>query len=731
MLFCNIKKSASEIAIFCDKAIEYLLYSVVFFVPILFCPLTYSSFELPKITFIRLLTLVMILFVVLKVIFTKEIAIKKTIIDIPVLFFLFSVFLSTIFSTNKLNSIFGYYGFFEGLFTALNYILIYFIFTRTIKTKKQINTVVSLIISSGVIVATYGLFQYFGFEIVASWKETTAQRIISSLGSPMLLGSFLCVIIPFVVFRIFTRDGYIKILYFILFSVVFSCMLLTFTRGAYLAFVLSMFVIFLNRKLFIFKKEIAIISTIVVFLFIIFCKEKIIISNEEITLAQRSNPFTIFKSQSVKIRSEIWKDGLKIIAKRPVTGWGLDSFSDAYNVIGSKKLPSLTGLSLASPEKAHNEVLQISSTVGLFGLFSYLFVIICFFVLLINLISKDKSYFSVAILSSFVAYFIQAQSSYNTSSVALYFWCMIGLGVSCWEIQNQTSYGKIVKLDFGKAGIIFYSLLFAITLFAVKVVISQFLADIHFAKGMDFSQKEKANKAILEFKRALALNPLQEIYYNSLGITYAKNGEDELAIVEFENVLKLNPSNSLAYNNMGISYMNISKLKKAISLFEKAKKISPNVADIRFNLADALLKDNKIDAAIQEYEEGIKIFSQDKYAYLSLGRLYYKKGNFKKAKLCFTKSIEIDKNFAPAYNDLGLSLIKLNELDKAEENLKFALSLAPDCGECYVNLGLVYYKKNMLNEAEDAIKEALKILPDNETANYALSQIEKSKKKDK
>lgn len=706
----------------CKKLVEYGIYLLIFLSPLVFCPFTFSTFELPKITLIRTITILLLAAGIIKVVLLGELTIRRTPLDIPIFCFAFSIFISALFSINTSYALFGYYGYFEGLLTFLNYFLIYFILVNVIKEEKQINKIISLIIGSATVVAIYGLLQASGIEIISDWKVITKLRIISTLGNPMLLGGYLVGVIPLVVGRIFAFSRGIKLFYFVIFSVIFSTLLLTFTRGAYLAFVLSLGVIFVSKASSKYKKEILTLFLVVLFIFFIFHQKKTIISEKEIILIDRINPAGTMHSASVKIRGILWEDTLEIIRKNP-GGVGPDNFPLAYDKHSSKRLPKISGLSLASAEKAHNEFLQITSVFGFFGLWCYLWIWCC----LLLFLRKNKSLWQAILFSFFAAYLIQSQFSYNTSAISLNFWYLVGISISLGYLKDPSS---VVKLSFRKKHlVVIFTLSLLIIFFFARLVIFNFLSDMNFGKGIKLFSEKKWEDAEKELKKAISLFPFEENYYNNLGITYTQMKKYNLAIKEFEKARDINPQNALVWNNIGLAYLNTGEIEKALSAFYKGKKIAPHLPEIYFNLGDIWSRKGQIEKAIAEYQNGLKIFPSDAQGNFNLGELYYKKGDFKKSIFYYQRVVKNSPPSARAYNNLGMALVKVGKFQEAIDKFEYALELETSSVEIYINLGFAYFRQGKLDKAEEYIKKALLISPHHKTANYALSQIREKAKK--
>ena len=87
-----------------DKIIFFSYATLFFLVPLIFSPLNFELFEFNKMLLVYLLTVVIMGTWLLKTINQKHITINRTPLDIPLLLFLTSQILSTIFSEASNNS---------------------------------------------------------------------------------------------------------------------------------------------------------------------------------------------------------------------------------------------------------------------------------------------------------------------------------------------------------------------------------------------------------------------------------------------------------------------------------------------------------------------------------------------------------------------------------------------------------------------------------------------------
>ncbi|MBU1045809.1 tetratricopeptide repeat protein [Patescibacteria group bacterium] len=112
-----------------NKILKVLIYLIVFLIPVFFLPFSFEVLEFNKLYILFFLVWLSVLLWLLKMIVRdKEIRIRVSLIDYLVLAFVAVSIISSIFSVDKLSSIFGYYGRFStGLAGTLSFAAFYFL----------------------------------------------------------------------------------------------------------------------------------------------------------------------------------------------------------------------------------------------------------------------------------------------------------------------------------------------------------------------------------------------------------------------------------------------------------------------------------------------------------------------------------------------------------------------------------------------------------------------------
>src|SRR3990170_1092392 len=132
-------------------------------------------------------------------------------------------------------------------------------------------------------------------------------------------------------------------------------------------------------------------------------------------------------------------------------------------------------------------------------------------------------------------------------------------------------------------------------------------AEAYLNHGAEDYQNSQYEHAILDFSKAIEINPRLPETYNNLGIAYGKGkGLHDQAIIYFSEAIEINPVYAEAYANRGVAYGNKGIYDKAISDFNKAIELNPEYPDVYFNKAQLCEKTGRIREAVETYKEFIR-----------------------------------------------------------------------------------------------------------------------------
>lgn len=201
-----------KFASYCNKLIEYAFYGIFFFVPLLFSQYTSELFELNKIWILYAFSILILGAWATKMVLEKEIRIQRSLLDIPLLLFLLSQIIATIFSIDQHVSFYGYYSRFNGgLLSTITFIFLYYAFISNFNLQRVWRGLF-VMLWTGVIVALWGFPSHFGADPTcllfrgtfdtSCWTDAfhPTVRIFSTLGQPAWLAAYLAFLTPISIF---------------------------------------------------------------------------------------------------------------------------------------------------------------------------------------------------------------------------------------------------------------------------------------------------------------------------------------------------------------------------------------------------------------------------------------------------------------------------------------------------------------------------------------------------
>jgi protein O-mannosyl-transferase len=218
--------------------------------------------------------------------------------------------------------------------------------------------------------------------------------------------------------------------------------------------------------------------------------------------------------------------------------------------------------------------------------------------------------------------------------------------------------------------------------------------------------------------------------HNGLGIVLAGCQRADEAIVHYRKALELNPDYADAHYNLGIALENSGRVDEAVAHYQKSLAIRPDYAEPHNNLGNALASRGQIDEAIAQFQKALEIKPNYAEAHNNLGNALASRKQFNEAIAHFQKALEIKPDYAEAHNNLGLVLADCGRFDEAIAHCRRALESKPNFAEGCNNLGVAFARRGEDDEAIAYFQKALELKPNYPDArnnlSFALSRREES-----
>jgi len=437
--------------------------------------------------------LILVLFCawLLKMNSSGEFRLRRTPLNLPLALFLLLILVSFLWAENPYESL-------RFIRRWVAHILLYFIVVNNIKRLKTIRAYIALMVSTAIVVASYGIVQYYGWEFPELSQVITRN---ATMGNPSFAGAYLVGVIPLAVaMLVWLRTKLKFVILYLAALLLFIHLIVAQSRATWvglIAAITAMLLFSIRRKLFLRALLLNIISIVVV-------------SNLSLTLISRSlvetiarrlakpkakkyalapslesisspsgpaglssfaldavvsqappaepliqikpaDPWWIKRFGSIfnvtyatnRQRIEIWRGIIRMVKARPFLGVGIGNFNLVYPAYQTEGALFSYGGQDHFIRQAHNEYLQFAAELGLVGL--GLFLWFCASLVrglwrrMKTVARPAESIIYLGLLGSALATLVAATFNFNlqNEASALYFWFVVGMSGAV--LKNQKS----------------------------------------------------------------------------------------------------------------------------------------------------------------------------------------------------------------------------------------------------------------------------------------------------
>ncbi|MBQ9648021.1 MAG: O-antigen ligase family protein [Oscillospiraceae bacterium] len=308
---------------------------------------------------------------------------------------------------------------------TLAFILFALALYHAIETKTQLDALTALMVTVGAAVSCYGILQYrfgWGYQS-AAWVDeemfsAIGFRVGSTMENPNMLGQYLTLMIPLGGAKLLSSKGWRRRLYyFACCGVMCVCMILTFSRGAWLGLLFAgvLFFVALEPRL-LFLVPLALLA---------------LWSVLPDTVVERFASIGNLGDRSTSYRVSIWLGTLAMLRDGYwLTGVGPGT--DAFNVVYP-----FYSYDASVAQHSHNLYLQLICDAGVAELIAFLWLILRFYralgaALLRGGQERASRLLQIAFASGTLGFLAQAMTDYSFYNyrVMFLFWAYLALGMA-------------------------------------------------------------------------------------------------------------------------------------------------------------------------------------------------------------------------------------------------------------------------------------------------------------
>lgn len=229
----------------------------------------------------------------------------------------------------------------------------------------------------------------------------------------------------------------------------------------------------------------------------------------------------------------------------------------------------------------------------------------------------------------------------------------------------------------------------------------------HVNLGEAYAAEGAFGKAVIQYQKALAINPYSEYTYYNLGAACYALKETEKAVTYFRLALKNNPNFAEAHNNLGVALIDQRQLEEGIHHYHEALRLNPNHPEAPENLRKAQTGLDQINARIAAIEKKGPEDLDDPDLLYNLGFLYYRKGGFQIAENCYRRALEINPVFLKALTGLSILFAETHREPEAVIILREILKQQPNDSGAYYNLACMFARMKQDKESLECLHKAI------------------------
>ncbi len=408
----------NKISRYCDGLMEAAWLAAVILVPVFFNVYSSRIFEPDKIALLRSIALLIVGAWIVKLVneggirwdhlkpdgltikFITKFPLVTVVIALAILYIV-----STIFSVTWRVSLLGSYQRLQGTYTTLSYLIIFAAMLANLRSRAQVERLITTIVLTSIPVTIYGIFQRVKIDPIP-WGGDTSLRIAANMGNSIFVAAYLIMVFPLTVGRIVQSFGAILKDERYLWSEVAKATVYVFTasmqliaiymsgsRGPALGLMAGAFFTFLLLSVYWGKRWLT-ISILAGTLFISIFLISFNVSGGPFDGLRKSPAIGRFgllldpDSNSALVRRYIWQGAADLVLPhepieypdgdrdifnflRPIIGYGPESMYVAYNQFYIPELAQVEKRN-ASPDRSHNETWDALVITGVLGILIYL-----------------------------------------------------------------------------------------------------------------------------------------------------------------------------------------------------------------------------------------------------------------------------------------------------------------------------------------------------------------------
>src|SRR5450755_1315908 len=246
--------------------------------------------------------------------------------------------------------------------------------------------------------------------------------------------------------------------------------------------------------------------------------------------------------------------------------------------------------------------------------------------------------------------------------------------------------------------------------------------------GLSYVDKKQYDAAVIQFKKALQVDPKYAEAHYQLGLVYLRQQRGKEAYQEFGMAASLDPKNVKARLEQGNMQWASGRFdprgyKLAEDSARKILEVDPNSADGYALMGTSLFAEREPEQALAAYNKVIELRPNDSSGYLNRGVLYASMKRDSDAEADFRKAIALNPKNLEAYSNLSRFYQYKQQMPQAEAVLQEGIKNDPDAPANYLRLAAMLQQENRPADAVTVIGNLRDRLPKNPEVAGAIAEF--------
>jgi len=658
-----------------DNAIAFLILVVGGLTPLFFVNQTTEFYEMPKLAFLVVSTIILLGLWIFSWILKGKVQITRTPLDIPMLLLLGIVIVSAFFSTSRFQAIYGNFPRVHGSAVAWStYILLYFVVVSNIKTIVRLKTLLYVIYGSAAVVALVSVLSFFGLFLPFDFAQAVN---FSTTGSTFSTVALLLMLLPLPLLSTLSSNKFMPTPAALTLSIVFAAAIaLVGSVPTYIALAVVFALCFLAakpHKVARFRKALPLFLA------------PAAVAGLILVLAYLPFPGNGIQAMEARFPKEIqlpfsisWKISASAFRDAPLIGTGPSTY--LFNFTSYKPLEfNVLNYWNFTFDSAYNEFLQVWGTLGLLGLLSL--TIICLVVLnntrkhvgLSATGDSDAGHLitpalAISALTGVLLLAVHATTLVSIVGTIFVFALLMASQKSIRERVMNLSMGLKASTTDDRQFDLLPVIVFVVFLVGAAPVLygtyNTVMADYYHRQAL-LQANKSGNATYTNLQKAESLNPYIDLYRIDMAQT---NFALANAIATQKGPTEANPQGTLTDQDrrtiQTLLSQAINEGRVAVALSPLSARNWEVLASIYRNITG--VAQNALTFSLDAYGRAIQRDPLNPALRISVGGIYYQAKNYDLAIRFFTDAANLKPDNANAYFNLAIALRDKGDLTNAK-----------------------------------------------------------------